>query len=97
MLSTHARHSPGLPLTDLPWRATQAGADEAPASARAGWPAGSPDCRPAATPEPADLRPGSGGCSTGPPSWTESWPAPAWTSHASVTPTLRIVRGSGTG
>ena len=34
-------------------------------------------------------RPGSGGCSTGPASSKGSSPAPAWTSHRSVTPTVK--------
>jgi len=33
-------------------------------------------------------RPGSGACSTGPALSTASSPAPAWTSHPSVTPAI---------
>ena len=35
------------------------------------------------------VKPGSDGCSTGPASSKASSPAPAWTSHPSVTPTIR--------
>ena len=35
------------------------------------------------------VKPGSGGCNTGPASSTGSSPAPAWISHPSVTPTIR--------